>query len=108
VQVNVANRWNIPTWLEKEVRDRDTDCVYCRKPFTAAKVSVKAAASWEHIINDEKIINRDNIALCCRGCNASKGQKPLSLWLTSRYCQERGITKDAVAAIVQRAIANGL
>lgn len=29
----------------------------------------------EHIINDAKIIIRENIALCCCGCNASKGQK---------------------------------
>ena len=63
--------------------------------------------SWEHIINDEKIITRENIALCCRGCNSSKGQKQLSIWLQSKYCKEHGITVESVAPIIKRAIANG-
>ena len=103
----VANNWNIPDWLEIEVRERDTVCVYCGKSFTPAKVSTKAAASWEHIINDEKIITRENIALCCRGCNSSKGQKQLSIWLQSKYCKEHGITPESVAPIIKHAIANG-
>lgn len=70
----MANNWNIPAWLEKEVRERDKVCVYCAVEFTPAKVSKKTAASWEHIINDAKIITRENIALCCCGCNASKSQ----------------------------------
>lgn len=105
---DMANNWNIPAWLELEVRARDKACVYCGTPFTSAKVSKRSAASWEHIINDEKIITRENIALCCCGCNASKGQKPLSLWLQSKYCQERGITPTSVAAIIRQAISKGL
>jgi hypothetical protein len=104
----MSNNWNIPSWLEMEVRTRDKACVYCGTPFTLSKVSKKSAASWEHIINDEKIISRENIALCCCGCNASKGQKQLSIWLQSKYCQERGITKGSVAPIIKQAIANGL
>jgi hypothetical protein len=103
----MANNWNIPDWLEKEVRERDKSCVYCNVEFTPVKVSMKSAASWEHIINDAKIITRENIALCCCGCNASKGQKPLSIWLQSRYCKERGITFYSVAQIIKRAISNG-
>ncbi|MGY8837888.1 hypothetical protein [Pseudoalteromonas nigrifaciens] len=71
------------------------------------KVSAKASASWEHIINDASIITRENIALCCRGCNASKGQKTLSDWLESKYCKERGISPDSVAPIIKQAISNG-
>ncbi len=41
----MANNWNIPAWLEKEVRERDTVCVYCGDEFTPAKVSKKSAAS---------------------------------------------------------------
>jgi hypothetical protein len=66
----MANNWNIPDWLEKEVRERDKKCVYCGVEFTPLTVSTKAAASWEHIINDAKFITRENIVLCCRGCNA--------------------------------------
>ena len=103
----MANNWNIPDWLENEVRARDKVCVYCGVEFTSAKVSKKTAASWEHIINDAKIITRENIALCCCGCNASKGQKQLSAWLQSKYCKDRGISPETVAPIVKQAIADG-
>lgn len=106
--VAVANSWNIPAWLEKEVRARDRACVYCGSPFTSYKVSPRSAASWEHIVNDEEIITRENIALCCRGCNYSKGQKQLSAWLQSEYCRVRGISKDSVATIIKQVIADGL
>jgi hypothetical protein len=103
----MANNWNIPQWLEKEVRARDKTCVYCGVAFTLSAVSKKSAASWEHIINDARIITRENIALCCRGCNASKGQKQLSVWLQSKYCKERGISPETVAPVVKQAIQNG-
>ncbi len=103
----MANNWNIPKDLESEIRDRDTECVYCRNKFLSHKDSVKASMSWEHIINDASIITRENICLCCRGCNASKGQKKLSDWLRSEYCHERGISRETVAPIIKAAIANG-
>jgi hypothetical protein len=103
----MTNNWNIPVWLETEVRERDKVCVYCNAEFTPAKVSRKSAASWEHIINDATIITRENIALCCCGCNASKGQMQLVVWLQSKYCKERGITPESVAPIVKLAISNG-
>jgi hypothetical protein len=103
----MANNWNIPDWLEKEVRERDKTCVYCGVKFTPSKVSKKTAASWEHIINDAKIITKENIALCCCGCNASKGKKRLSAWLQTKYCKERNISKNTVAPIIQQAISNG-
>lgn len=103
----MANNWKIPDWLEKEVRARDTRCVYCDTDFLSPKESAKLSSSREHIINDASIITRENIALCCRGCNASKGQKSVSAWLDSKYCQERGITEATVALIIQQAISMG-
>tara|TARA_R110000868_G_scaffold46756_5_gene154209 strand:- start:834 stop:1295 length:462 start_codon:yes stop_codon:yes gene_type:complete len=103
----MANNWNIPEWLEIEVRERDKVCVYCGCEFTLAKDSKRSAMSWEHIINDATIITRDNIALCCCGCNSSKGQKPLSIWLQTKYCLEREITPESVAPIIKKAITNG-
>src|SRR5690554_6443371 len=44
----MANKWNIPDWLEKEIRSRDTACVYCGNEFTSVAVSRKSVASWEH------------------------------------------------------------
>jgi len=103
----MTNNWNIPGWLEKVIRERDKVCVYCGCEFTPAKVSKKSAASWEHIINDASIITKENIALCCCGCNASKGQKQLSVWLQTKYCKERDISSESVAPIIKQAIRNG-
>ena len=103
----MANKWNIPSWLEDEIRERDQKCVYCGVSFTSAKVSKKTTASWEHIINDAKIITLENIALCCCGCNASKGAKLLSEWLQTTYCADRNINEDTVAPIIKNAIRNG-
>lgn len=98
------NRWNIPDWLEREVKDRDTHCVYCRVEFGSSEHDRTSAATWEHIVNDATIVTRENIARCCFGCNSSKGTKRLSDWLESDYCRKRGITRDTVAEVVKRAL----
>ena len=102
------NRWNIPTWLEGEVAARDTDCVYCRTPFSSQDGPRRSRQSWEHIINDMRIITRENIALCCIGCNASKGSKELTVWLQSSYCKSRGITPFTVAPVVRAFLLGGV
>ena len=98
------NRWNIPKWLENEVVSRDKKCVYCGIEFTSSKQSRKSIPTWEHIINNAKIITRENIARCCFSCNASKGAKELSDWLVADYCLSRNITKNSVAEIVKQAM----
>lgn len=101
------NMWDIPEWLEREVRTRDKKCVYCgvemlhKVPRGSPR---KAMATWEHIINDARIINRQNIALCCAACNSSKGQKTLADWLQSTYCAKRGVSEGTVAQIVKDAL----
>jgi len=67
--------------------------------------SRKAVGTWEHIINDARIVTRENIVRCCCGCNASKGAKKLSDWLQSSYCTARGINKETVAQVVKKALA---
>ena len=101
------NRWGIPGWLEEEVKNRDKVCVYCGVKMTdklSPGGSRKTVASWEHIVNDASIVTRENIALCCVSCNASKGTKILSDWLQSKYRIDRGITKDTVADVVKMAL----
>ncbi len=101
------NKWGIPAWLEREVRERDKECVYCGTPMLdspTADGSRKSVATWEHIINDARIITRENITRCCAGCNSSKGQKDLAAWLLSSYCKKRGITKDTVSEVVKNAL----
>jgi hypothetical protein len=101
------NIWRIPDWLENEVRARDKTCVYCgvemvqKVPRGSPR---KAMATWEHIINDARIITRENIALCCSACNSSKGQKTLADWLQSTYCMNRGVNEHTVAQIVKNAL----
>jgi hypothetical protein len=95
------NRWNIPDWLDREVMERDRCCVYCGVEFTAQGASPRDRPSWEHIINDARIITRENIARCCVGCNASKGTKSLVRWLESEHCRTRGITRESVAPVIR-------
>ena len=100
------NRWNIPEWLEREVLERDRHCVYCGVEFVADSPTRRVKPSWEHIVNDARIVTRENIARCCICCNASKGAKTLSSWLKSKYCKNRGVTARSVAAVVQAALAS--
>lgn len=97
------NRWNIPAWLEKEVRERDKACVYCGVAF-AIDAPHGNRPSWEHIINDARIVTRENIVLCCRACNSSKGVHDLPAWLESAYCKRRGITAQSVAEVIKAAL----
>jgi 5-methylcytosine-specific restriction endonuclease McrA len=102
----MKNRWKIPNQLVKEVFERDKACVYCGIVFTDEPVSFRERRSWEHIANNAKIVTLENIALCCRGCNSSKGAKLLEAWLDSPYCKRRNIRKDTVAQVVKEALLN--
>jgi len=99
--------WGIPDWLEKEVKERDKTCVYCGIQMTEKwplRGPRKAVGTWEHIINDESIISRENIARCCVACNSSKGTRKLADWLQSSYCKKHGINKETVAQVVKEAL----
>ena len=100
----IMNRWNIPAWLEQHVIERDRWCVYCNVSFETEAATRGKRPSWEHIINDARIITPENIARCCVSCNASKGSKDLAVWIESRYCVSRGITVASVAPIVRNAL----
>lgn len=100
------NRWNIPDWLEHEVIARDRQCIYCGVSFESVSETRGARPTWEHIVNDARIINRENIARCCSSCNASKGTKDLAVWLGSAYCQRRGITLETITAVAREALTN--
>lgn len=104
----IMNRWGIPKNLEEEIKARDKSCVYCGVLLEKASRngSRKHVATWEHIINDAKIITRENIAKCCAGCNSSKGTKLLADWIQSNYCKKKGIIKCSVADVVKKALRN--
>jgi hypothetical protein len=98
------NRWNIPTWLEREVLARDAACVYCRLDFSLPGATRGARPCWEHIVNDASLVTRQNIARCCMSCNASKGNRELRQWLASSYCTRKGIAESTVAPVVRDAL----
>lgn len=101
------NRWGIPKWLEQEVKERDKNCIYCGIKMNEGNQSSgsrRTVATWEHIVNDAKIITKENIARCCVACNSSKGIKRLSEWIQSDYCRKNGINKNTVALIVRQAL----
>lgn len=100
----MANKWGIPINVEEHVLKRDKSCVYCGVKFS--NENRKTKQSWEHIVNDLRINNIDNIALCCISCNASKGAKLLKNWLESNYCINKRITAETVATIIKKAIKN--
>lgn len=100
------NNWGIPKWLEDEVRARDERCVYCGVVFAGREGPRRCRPSWEHIVNDARIVTPQNIVLCCIGCNSSKGAKDLLVWLSSKYCVDRQISEDTVSEVVKAAIDN--
>lgn len=67
-------------------------------------LNVQKKRSWEHIINDVTIATMDNIALCCIGCNASKGAKLLTQWLESPGAKRRGISEATLSPVVLAAL----
>lgn len=97
----MANTWGIPQEIEKLVLERDQRCVYCGCEFGTERSKKR---SWEHIINDITITSLDNIALCCVGCNASKGNKELIIWFHSENARKRGISYETIADVVKVAL----
>lgn len=97
----MANRWGIPKAVEEAVMARDLACVYCGVSFGVER---RTRRSWEHIINDVRLSGVDNIALCCVGCNASKGAKPLGQWLASPNAQRRGVSSHTLSPVVKAAL----
>lgn len=95
------NRWQVPLAIEREVRERDRSCVYCRVVFAADAQDRRRNRSWEHIVNDLTVVTLENIALCCIACNSSKGRKTLEEWFQSRYCSAHGIGPGTVAPVVR-------
>lgn len=98
------NRWNIPASLEQEVLSRDTHCVYCGVAFSHPALTRGARPSWEHIVNDARIITLENIVRCCMSCNSSKGTQDLRAWLKSAYCKRKDIAESTVAEVVRNTL----
>jgi 5-methylcytosine-specific restriction endonuclease McrA len=101
----MSNNYGICEKVEKHIRARDTICVYCRvlmkRPSPAKH---RSEASIEHFNNDRPLTKEYNLAICCRGCNSSKGTKRLLTWFKTPYCIEREINIETVAGPVKKYI----
>jgi len=102
--VCTAASWQIPRTLALQIIERDQQCIYCRHVFISPFTVRASCPSWEHIVNDLSLINLENIGLCCVSCNASKGKKPLTVWLQSPYCEARGITRSSIASVARNTL----
>jgi 5-methylcytosine-specific restriction endonuclease McrA len=101
----MSNAYGIPEEDEKEIRIRDRTCVYCRKSMKRSPHSMHAfGATIEHFNNDGYFDKKWNVAICCRGCNSSKGNKELLAWFKTPYCIEKNINQKTVAKAVKEYI----
>lgn len=98
----MSNTYGISRQDEREIRARDKTCVYCHislKRYSHAKRL--SGATIEHFNNDGPFDKKFNVAVCCRGCNASKGTKTLSAWFKTPYCREKKINEETVSKPVK-------
>ena len=102
--IPLRNQWRIPRELALHVACRDLVCIYCGNEFAPIGPTGRRRASWEHIINDVGFVTAENIAVCCVGCNASKGTKSLSVWLQSDYCAKHSINETTLAPVAHAAL----
>ena len=107
-QVALRNQWRIPRKLALHVARRDLACIYCGNEFSPIGPIGRRRASWEHIINDLALITPENIAVCCMGCNASKGTKDLHVWLQSVYCVANSINETTLTPVAQAVLVRQL
>jgi hypothetical protein len=63
-----------------------------------------SGATIEHFNNDGPLTKKYNLAMCCRGCNSSKGTKRLLAWFKTPYCVEKNINEKTVAEPVKQYI----
>jgi len=101
----MSNKYGIPEEVEKEVRARDKFCVYCHISMKAYPDAMgSSGATIEHLNNDGPFDKKWNLAICCRGCNSSRGNMDLLDWFEMAYCIEKNINEKTVAKRVKQYI----
>jgi len=78
---------------------------YAEIKATAGKLADQATI--EHLNFDGPFYTRDglrkeDLVICCRSCNSSRGTRRLLDWFTSDYCVTRNINEDTVAESVKK------
>ena|SRR5690348_4048469 len=98
----MANRHGIPSEIEKAIRARDVECVYCHKTMVPPTTSQRRAdwATIEHLDHLPPFKYRegqtaDDFAIACGRCNSSRRDKPLALFVAQRRIA------DTVAPVIK-------
>ena len=102
----MRNRYGLPEDAVAQVRERDRECVYCRKEMVPPSATTWRGdwATIEHLNHLPPWNNPQTIAICCGSCNSSRGSKPLLEWFESDYCREHDISPTTVAEHVRQFI----
>jgi len=101
----MSNTYGISEEVETQIRARDKTCVYCRiRMRRRSRARGASDATIEHFNNNGPFTKKYNLAICCRGCNSSKGTKTLSAWFKTPYCGRKGVQEGKVAEPVKRYI----
>jgi hypothetical protein len=97
----MGNTYDISSELETFIRRKYKNCIYCGIKLKNSKKNYRNKATIEHIDNIVRHRTKDNLAMCCNSCNASKGKLPLRVWLETDYCKKKKV-KSKMAPIVKR------
>jgi hypothetical protein len=105
----MGNRWHIPKDAELCLRKEFRVCAYCRrrmKSHRGAIGSPRDKATFEHLNRNGPFYWTDglqmrDVVIVCSQCNSSRGQKRLSDWFESTYCQAKQINATTVAPRVR-------
>jgi hypothetical protein len=98
----MSNTYGISEKEEREIRDRDKTCVYCRVLMRQSPYAMgPSGATIEHFNNDGPFDEKHNVAICCRCCNSSKGTKELLAWFETDYCRQKKISGRTVSKPVR-------
>jgi 5-methylcytosine-specific restriction endonuclease McrA len=108
----MANKFRIPKEIEEEIRKRDENCVYCKKPMISPWQSSnrRDSATIEHLREIKPFywtdetglrtsLKKEELAICCGACNSSRGKKKIRSWL-----QKKNIDETTVADVVKEYI----
>ncbi len=102
----MKNKYGLPENELNKIRQRDKECVYCHKKLVTPSPNkpYKDWATIEHLNHLPPWNNINTVAICCGGCNSSRGKRKITEWFKSKYCIERNINYETVANSVKEYI----
>jgi len=104
----LANKFQIPREVEKRIRERDKECIYCNKIMIMPKIGTRHNdwATIEHFREQGPFywsegLKEEDLGICCSQCNSSRGIKSLLDWFESPYCKKHNINPNTIASPVK-------